>query len=431
MLAGAQSRKLLILLLLLVILTVTGTVAAVPFSTPMGGFWRDAQQFATTGHISSVFTPCGYPALLGLGFRAAGRTGIVAIQLLLYLLIVAAIYAILRLLGVDRSIAAMGAGLLGLHPELVISIKKIWDTNITTVLLLLLCAALLGVMRHGLTLVRAAVTGILWGLSINVRPNFPALILPIAFAFWFAAPATGKGVSNRGIQLKGEIPPTSDKKREIWATRPFLASSKSLLVSGAVTLFGAAFAVVLVSILVHGSFYVPQNGPYNFYAGDNSYTEMALVLALNAEPSIYPSLLAAGFPPYVDIYSPDLRPYYVEHALIYIRSHPLQAAELVLLKLETLLRPDTKIYPLPGLGGIVKVFLALAIPFWVVTLVVCRRFSWGREDWLFVTFLVAYVTPFLLTNSDPRFRIPLDVLLLTHATYRLAKLSSFQGQTAG
>jgi hypothetical protein len=140
MLGGDKARKLLVPLLLLVILTVTGVVAAVPFSTPMGGFWRDAQQFATTGHISSVFTPCGYPALLGLGFRAAGKTGIVAIQLLLYLLIVAAIYAILRLLRVDPTVAMMGASLLGLHPELVISIKKIWDTDITTALLLSLCA---------------------------------------------------------------------------------------------------------------------------------------------------------------------------------------------------------------------------------------------------------------------------------------------------
>ncbi len=114
----------------------------------------------------------------------------------------------------------------------------------------------------------------------------------------------------------------------------------------------------------------------------------------------------------------------------YIYRQPEQAAQLVLLKLETLIRPDTKIYPLPGLGGIVKVLLALAIPFWVVSLVVSRRLFWGREDWLFVTFVVAYVTPFLLTNSDPRFRVPLDILLLTHAIYRIAKLSQVQGQTA-
>jgi hypothetical protein len=392
--AGPQSRNLLVFLFLLVIFTVTWAVVAVPFSTPMAGFWSDAAQFATTGHIGSAFTPCGYPALLGLGFRADGESGVVTIQLLLYGVIVGAIYTILRLLGVDCTMAMTGAGVLGLHPELVISIKKIWDTNITTLFLLLLCAALLVVLRHGLTPMRAAVTGILWGLSINVRPNFPALILPVAFAFWFA-PVYG----NR---------------------------AKTLLVSGAVTLFGAAFAVVLVSILVHGSFYVPQNGPYNFYAGNNAFTERALLISLNAEPSIYPSLLAEGFGRDVNIYSPDLRPYYVEHGLLYIRRNPLQAAKLVFLKLGTLLRADTKIYPPSSAGGIVKVFLALAIPLWGGTLWVSREYPWGREDWLFLAFLIAYVIPFLLTNSDPRFRIPLDILLLTHAIYRIAKFSPFR-----
>jgi hypothetical protein len=394
MLAGTKSRTLPLILLLLVTLTVVVVVAAVPFSTPMGGYWADAQEFAKTGHISSVFTPCGYPALLGLGFRAAGRGGIVGLQLMIYAVIVAAIYGILRLLGVDRTFSLAGAAMLGLHPELVISIKKIWDTNITAALLLLLCAALLWILRSGLTPMRAALAGMVWGMSINVRPNFPALIVPVAFAIWFAPVER--------------------------------ARVRTVMVNGAVILLTAAFAVVLVSVLVHGSFYIPQNGPYNFYAGDNAFTEMALMLALNAEPSIYPALLADGFPPDVNVHSPDLRSYYLEHASRYIRHNPAQAARLVLLKLETLLRPDTKIYAPPEPGGIVKVFLALAIPLWMLILWASRRLPWGREDGLFLAFLLAYVTPFLLTNSDPRFRIPLDILLLTHAIYRIAKLSSVQ-----
>jgi hypothetical protein len=394
MLAGTKSRILLLILLLLVIVTVVVAVAAVPLSTPMGGFWDDAQEFANTGHISSVFTPCGYPALLGLGFRAAGQNGIVVLQLVIYAVILAAIYGLLRVLGVGRTFSLAGAAGLGLHPELVISIKKIWDTNITTALLLVLCATLLSILRYGLTPARAALAGVVWGLSIDVRPNFPALIVPVAFAMWFAPVQGGRG--------------------------------RNLMVNGAATLLAAALAVVLVSVLVHGSFYVPQNGPYNFYAGDNEFTEMALMLALNAEPSIYPSLLADGFRPDVNVHSPELRSYYLEHGLLYIRHHPVQAAEFVWLKLETLLRADTKIYAPPALGGIVKVVLAMAIPLWGLILWASRRLAWGREDGLFLAFLVAYVAPFLLTNSDPRFRIPLDVLLLTHGIYRIAKLYGVQ-----
>ena len=374
--------------LVLLAATVAVSVALVSFSS-VGGFWMDAQQFAATGRITSVFTPFGYPALLGLGLRAGGIAGVIFLQLLLYLLILAAVYGVLRLLHARQTTAVIGAGLLGFHPDLIINIKKIWDTNATTAMLLLLCAALLAVLRHGLTPARAAVTGILWGLSINVRPNFPALILPIALAFWLAPVAAHR--------------------------------TRTMLISGTLTIAVAAMAVASVSMLVHGAFYIPQNGPYDLYAGDNAFTQRALLDNLNAEYSIYPALLAAGFPANVDIYDPGLRPYYVHHALLYLRQDPLRALKLVLLKFITLLRPDTKIYPAASLGGIVKALLALAIPVWLMVLIVLRQQSWQREDWLFVVFVVAYVTPFLLTNADPRFRIPLDILVLTHAFSRIAR----------
>jgi 4-amino-4-deoxy-L-arabinose transferase-like glycosyltransferase len=391
MVISTKSRKLCGVLLILLAGTIAGTLIAVPFSWPMGDFWMDAQQFAGSGHISSSFTPCGYPGLLGLGVRIGGIPAVVAMQVLLYLGIVAAIYWILRLLALDRTTALISASLLGFHPELVINIKKVWDTNITTVFLLLLCAILLAVLRRGLTPTRALLAGIVWGLSINVRPNFPVLILPIAFAFWFA-PVRGNRI-------------------------------KALLTSGTLTLAAAALAVIAVSLLVHGSFYVPQNGPYNFYAGDNTFTQRALLDSLNAEPSIYPSLVAEGRSPNVDVYDSGLRPYYVQHALLYVRRNPFQAFKLVLLKLATLLRPDTKIHPLASLGGAVKVLLALAVPLWLTVLMATRHNIWGLEDWLFLVFVVAYVVPFLLTNSDPRFRVPLDLLVLTHAVYRIAKFS--------
>ena len=142
--------------------------------------------------------------------------------------------------------------------------------------------------------------------------------------------------------------------------------------------------MTVVSVLVHGSFYMPQNGPYNFYAGSNPFTERALLSSLNAEPSIYPSLLAVGFSQDVDPYDPGLQPFYVRHALLYIRQDLLRAAKLMFLKLLTLLRPDTKIYPLDSLGGMVKLMLALAIPVWLLAIVVSRDAAWQIEDWLFV-----------------------------------------------
>jgi hypothetical protein len=397
MLSRAKLRSLIVALFLLLAGTVGWVVIAVPFSTPMPGFWYNAQEFASSGHIRYVFTPCGYPALVGLGVRLGGRAGPVIIQLLIYALILFAVFTTLRLLAVEKATAAIAACVLGFHPDLVINIKKIWDTDITVALLMLLFGAVLAVTLHGLTPARAVLIGIFWGLGINVRPNFLTLFVPIAFAFC-TAPTSGNRIKLR-------------------------------LTASALTLAGAAFVVTVLSVLVHGSFYIPQNGPYNFYAGNNPFTERALLSSLNAEPSIYPSLLAQDMNPNVDPYDPGLRSFYVQHALLYIRQNLPRAAKLALLKLLTLLRPDTKIYPLTSLGGMVKLVLALAIPFWVVTILLLRGAAWRIEDWLFVVFALSYTAPFLLTNSDPRFRIPLDVLVLTHAIHRIGKYLPLRWQS--
>ncbi|HEX9198677.1 MAG TPA: hypothetical protein VF865_03905 [Acidobacteriaceae bacterium] len=42
-------------------------------------------------------------------------------------------------------------------------------------------------------------------------------------------------------------------------------------------------------------------------------------------------------------------------------------------------------------------------------------------DWLLLAFAAAYVVPFLLTNSDPRLRTPLDALLLLFVVRLLSR----------
>ena len=50
-----------------------------------------------------------------------------------------------------------------------------------------------------------------------------------------------------------------------------------------------------------------------------------------------------------------------------------------------------------------------------------------RFDRLLLIVYAAYILPFLLTNFDPRFRIPLDVLLLLHSI----RLLAFRGESTG
>jgi hypothetical protein len=284
----------------------------------------------------------------------------------------------------------VGACLVGLYPDVLISIKKVWDTNITIALMMSIFALLLTILRRGLSTSRAVSVGLLWGLSINVRPNFPALVLPIAFTFWCARPSD-------------------------WG-------AKRVLSSGALALGFAFLVVALVSAVAHGSFFVPGNGPYNLYAGANPFTQQALLASLNAEPSIYPALRSEGFGSDVNVYSPALRPYYVRASLRFVREHPLGEVKLFGLKLLTLLRPDTKIHPWGSPGGALKTLEALTVPCWLIALLISRNCGWANEDWLVFTFVLAYIAPFVITNSDPRFRVPLDILVLTHGIYRVSKL---------
>ncbi|HEY9137361.1 MAG TPA: hypothetical protein VIM67_03750, partial [Terriglobus sp.] len=97
----------------------------------------------------------------------------------------------------------------------------------------------------------------------------------------------------------------------------------------------------------------------------------------------------------------------------YLKQHPAAQLKLIPIKLFTYLRPDTKVHPLLSGQGMVKGILALFVPAWVVILILKRKLL-DSSDYLIVLVAVVYSLPFLMTNADPRFRIPLDLLSLVH-----------------
>jgi hypothetical protein len=90
------------------------------------------------------------------------------------------------------------------------------------------------------------------------------------------------------------------------------------------------------------------------------------------------------------------------------------------IKLFTFFRPDIRIHPQRFAFGLVKCFLALPVVFFLILLMLPGRSPLDHVDRLLLIVYAAYILPFLLTNSDPRFRIPLDVLLLLHSARLLA-----------
>jgi hypothetical protein len=87
---------------------------------------------------------------------------------------------------------------------------------------------------------------------------------------------------------------------------------------------------------------------------------------------------------------------------------------LIPVKLFTLFRPDIKVHPLFSPPGIIKGLLALPVFLVLAMLLLPGRVPLQFEDHFLFCIEIAYVLPFLITNSDPRFRIPLDALLLLH-----------------
>ena len=143
---------------------------------------------------------------------------------------------------------------------------------------------------------------------------------------------------------------------------------------------------------------------------------------------IRPAMAAHGYPN-VASYALELRPVYSKFALAFIKAHPLEWLWLGMVKLATLLRPDTKAHPLGTAAGSLKLLTSFSAPVWVAVLVWAKRMQLG--DKLVLLLALAYVLPFVLTNADPRFRPALDIVLLTHAaSLVLWKLYSRGGSRA-
>ena len=217
--------------------------------------------------------------------------------------------------------------------------------------------------------------GVVWGLGLAIRPNFALLALPIALALW---------------QTYGKAAPVHFVGAGVLAL---------VVVAGANT-------------VAHGSFYLPSNGPYNLFAGANVYTQEALLRDFNAEPSIPAAMGEHGYPAR-NFYDATLNPAYTHFAMEYMTEHTLDWLGLGVVKLGTLLRPDTKAHSPLSPAGLVKLLTCCCVPVWLALLAWLR--PWRREDRLVMLFAAAYVLPFLLTNADPRFRPALDVLVLCHS----------------
>ncbi len=368
-------------------------VLRVPFGAPMPDYWRDALQLATTGVMQQRFTPSGYPLTVALGMRLTPSHpayGLVIEQAVLHFVLGLGLWALLRRMGTSARAALVAAVALNADPELVFSIMKVWDVSLSTLMLALAMWMLLRVLERGSQWTDCALLGAVWAFGCFDRPNEGSLLPAIGLALWWGARAR--------------------RSQDVGVRRLVLGSVLLLVVAGGV--------YSTCSLLTYRSIRTPGNGPYNLFAGNNPYSKAALLEHLNGEPSIVEALQAehvdmTGLTPS----SAALAPVYTASVRSFARQRPLAVVDLAGVKLFTLLRPDTKLHPLASGPGLVKGVLALFVPCWAVAVLLVRlrwRRLWEQSDTLVAVVAVLYVVPFLITNADPRFRTPLDLLLAAH-----------------
>lgn len=385
------TRRPLLLLLAATALASLCVGFGIHLTTPFPNYAHDIAVWARSGRIADTFTPLGYPLFAGPAFRLAGNHGIIALQVALQIAIAGVCFLILRELGLPSTWSAIGSLPVALHPDLLASIVKIWDVPLSTFLLLLVVFLCLRVHNRPATRFLPIAIGIGAALAAAVfcRPNY-IILLPIVFISFYSR--------------RSSLPVRS------------LAGHLAVCVAVACGVFA------LLGTASYGRPFFPRNGPYNLYAGQNPHTMSALLHKLNAEDSIttdflekHPGILDTGSNADLHLYAASLAPYYNHQAILFGLHHPGAEFKLILVKLFTLFRPDTKVHSLRSASGMVKAVLALPIVIFLLALLLPGRPSFSFDDKLLFATEVLYVLPFLITNSDPRFRIPLDAVLLLHA----------------
>jgi len=361
----------------------------VPLTAPTANYAAAAQEWGRNGSIGNTFTPLFDAMLLGIAERLAGMRGVELLHGLVHVALGITGLALLRRLRVPEAQAMAVALLLLVFPDLLTSVVKIWDVALTTellLLLLLLCVVLLEERSApwvGKTALLVAAS-VLFGTALSLRPN----VLLLAPAILYASVSPLRGFAAKAVAML------------------------AFCAMGAAVFAGLAVAE-------HGSFFVAGNGPYNLFAGHNPWSAWSLEQTLNGEQSILKAVrdheVSAGLPVSIEqLQTPALNPLYLRWSREFAFSHPAEETRLLALKFFTFFRPDTKAHALRTPAGLVKALFALPAVLYAMALV-RRRAELDGTDWFLLSWSLLYLLPFLATNADPRFRTPLDAVMLIAA----------------
>lgn len=366
-------------------------LAWVPFREVLPAYLLQARELMAGAGVTNHY-PVGYSLFLYLGLKLGGAelAGVYALQFLLFVATIAMAYLLLALKKCVPRGCLVGALVAALHPYLFLNLKQISDNTWSTFLLLATMAAL-EVARVESPIESGLLVGCVLGAALLFRAN--ALFwLPLAYLL--------------------------PRVVRSWPV------AKSLLAFGA----AAGLAVLgagTVNRAVRGEWLLvhPYYSAYGLHNGNNPYSATDFLTLGKGEYSTNKHLRSLGIEPTRlsrDERTKVLRDLGIE----FIAEHSLQYVKLVGIRIGIYLMPDFRSNPEPNfrqrlLVPVTKVVLALPVFLWAF-LTWKRWRATGAFDRSVPIAFVLYSLPFVLLYADPRYRYPVDVLLLLDCVAMLA-----------
>lgn len=332
------------------------------------------------GTTSDSFYLFGYSLILSPFIAWFGLNGVTALQASIYALTIWLAWTLLNRAKVTPTLVVVGTAVIAYHPYLLLNIQRVND-NVINVFLIIILYYYLFTSRVLHDFSRSVGSGIALGLFCIIRPNAAVFALLPIVALLMDHPTRQKGYR--------------------------LAA-----------LYGSAIAVwFAVSFVATGTpFFVPSNGPYNLFAGNNPYSEEALLSMFNGEYSIDRGLEYFGYAG-VDRYTIDGQTY-IRLSMEFIKSQPAEAFKLLFIKAWVLLGPDLS-HADNTAEIVIQTALAMPVLVWLALLWLTRGLVSRSETLYILLFFILFIGPFIATNADPRIRLPLDVMLLVDSVKRL------------
>lgn len=384
------------------ILLAAVVMCAVPFSQPMSIYYEQAHELLDTGKIQSELVPIGYSGFLAFWIKLGGRDGIFLGQALLYLSSVVLGFIFLTILGSSRISVLLGSCAVAAHPYLLANIKRIVENNLVVPLFLAFCVFTFYMdknrQRYGLIVL----WGCLLGLLAVARANALSL-LGVPFILF-----------------------------KVWGLRRDARGLLKILVF----LFSVFITIGSVTAMLQGRpLYLPTHGPANFFLGANEKTANYLLGHYSPDYAFTEAIESKNISLIYNTQEGNRQLFRL--ALRYIIQHPIGYARLCALKFVNLFRPDYRLVAFPSMINSfrIKAFIQtlLAAPFFLWLCLVMLTFTRGIKikSGLVVPIIFFYGLPYIIAMPDPRYRLPIDIVMILDSIYRFISLRQHAQSRAG